>query len=182
MLKIEKGLFSEKKAKLFSTFFAKKFIRKGFSEKLLFGEEYSKFFREETDCLSEKIYRRIKRSFQKTFQDIKIKRNTFEAELNKKWAEPFQLLDVFIFHLSEICDIFNEDRREIARTQKDHVFESLIRISARACKTGREILALLEKGYADGAFARWRTLHELAVTALFIQRNGDEVAEQYLLH
>src|SRR5262249_48456603 len=35
---------------------------------------------------------------------------------------------------------------------------------------------------ADGAMARWRTLHEIAVTALFLQDGGDAVAARYIDH
>ena len=44
-------------------------------------------------------------------------------------------------------------------------------------------MALLRAGFADDAHARWRSLHELAVTAAFIAKYKDEdVAERYLLH
>jgi hypothetical protein len=41
---------------------------------------------------------------------------------------------------------------------------------------------LLKSGFADGAHARWRSLHEIAVVASFIKTHGNEVAERYLLH
>jgi len=39
---------------------------------------------------------------------------------------------------------------------------------------------LLKAGLADGAHARWRTLHEIAVIACFIKDRGQEVAKRYL--
>ena len=45
-----------------------------------------------------------------------------------------------------------------------------------------EVLALLHAGFADGAHARWRSLHEMAVVASLIQQHGQELAERYLLH
>jgi Family of unknown function (DUF5677) len=47
---------------------------------------------------------------------------------------------------------------------------------------GYEVLTLLSAGFADGAMARWRTLHEIAVTAMFVQERGEAVAERYPLH
>jgi hypothetical protein len=41
---------------------------------------------------------------------------------------------------------------------------------------------LLKAGLADGAHARWRTLHEIAVIAYFIKDQGSEVAKRYLHH
>ena len=51
-----------------------------------------------------------------------------------------------------------------------------------ACQVSGEVLALLHAGFADGAHARWRSLHEMAVVASLIQEHGQELAERYLLH
>ena len=40
----------------------------------------------------------------------------------------------------------------------------------------------MHAGFADGAHARWRSLHEMAVVASLIQENDQELAERYLLH
>ena len=52
----------------------------------------------------------------------------------------------------------------------------------RACQVTDEILCLLENGFADGAMARWRTLHEIAVVAAVILQYGDEITERYIDH
>jgi hypothetical protein len=36
--------------------------------------------------------------------------------------------------------------------------------------------------HGDGAIARWRTLHEIAVIAMCVRDRGDAMAERYLLH
>ena len=58
----------------------------------------------------------------------------------------------------------------------------LVRINARAIQIAEEILVLLKNGFADGAEARWRTLHELTVISAFIAKYGNSVAEQYIDH
>jgi hypothetical protein len=45
-----------------------------------------------------------------------------------------------------------------------------------------EIICLLENGFADGAMARWRTLHEIGVVAAVISEYGESIAERYLAH
>ena len=40
----------------------------------------------------------------------------------------------------------------------------------------------LKSGYADGANARWRTLHELAVISFFLLHNNNDVSKRYLEH
>jgi hypothetical protein len=60
-------------------------------------------------------------------------------------------------------------------------------ICARACQTALEVHALLSAGFPAGAYARSRTLYELVVTAVVIDRYGSQpehadLAERYLLH
>ncbi|MEW5683285.1 MAG: DUF5677 domain-containing protein [Pseudomonadota bacterium] len=56
------------------------------------------------------------------------------------------------------------------------------RLHVRICQVGDEIITLLEQGFADGAMARWRTLHELVVVALVIYDHDDDLAQRYLDH
>ncbi|OYV05453.1 MAG: hypothetical protein CFE26_11505 [Verrucomicrobiales bacterium VVV1] len=61
-------------------------------------------------------------------------------------------------------------------------FHALIQNHSRACLMSEEILHLLKGGFPDAAFARWRSLYEIAVTATFIGLNGEACAEAYLDH
>jgi hypothetical protein len=76
----------------------------------------------------------------------------------------------------------NQQLRQAPPTDSTHLVEVLTRLHARACQVVDEILVLLSAGFADGAMARWRTLHEIAVIALFIGEHGDELAERYIWH
>lgn len=59
---------------------------------------------------------------------------------------------------------------------------ALLRLHHRACCVSVEIESLLQSGLGDGAMARWRTLHELCVIAVFISQNSNDVARRYLRH
>ena len=59
------------------------------------------------------------------------------------------------------------------------MFEVLLRLHARGIQISKEILVLFRNGYADGAFARWRTLYELSIVGLFISKHGNQIAKQY---
>jgi hypothetical protein len=43
-------------------------------------------------------------------------------------------------------------------------------------------MILMRSGFPDGAHARWRTLHEIAVVSIFIAKHGKAVAERYVDH
>jgi len=71
----------------------------------------------------------------------------------------------------------------IRKTNKKNVkFETLVRMHARSCQISSEVLELLKGGYADGAYARWRSLYELSVCARFLSDNEPELSQRFLDH
>ncbi len=106
----------------------------------------------------------------------------FEEQSYALWKEPLDLLELFLLTTIDIGGDFNHKYRPEAAESNDFVFEALTRLHGRACQVGNEILILLKSGYADGANARWRTLHEITVISYFIKERGSEMAERYLLY
>lgn len=106
----------------------------------------------------------------------------FEQRLCKDWKKPFDLFEAFLVLAFEAGDEFNNEFRKDKTEAENYVFEALTRLHARACQIASEVLVLLRNGFADGAHARWRSLHEIAVVASFIKTHGNETAERYLLH
>ena len=102
--------------------------------------------------------------------------------IDKTWAKPLNLLEILLSVSLEVGATFNEYYRPDALKDNDFVFEALTRLHARGCQVGAEALLLLRNGFADGAHARWRTLHEISVEACFISDQGNNVAEQFLCH
>jgi hypothetical protein len=81
-----------------------------------------------------------------------------------------------------VGDAFDARSRLLDGEETDDALEALTRIHARACLTAGEVQALLEAGFASGAWARWRSLHELAVTASFVRKHGLPAGSRYLAH
>jgi len=104
----------------------------------------------------------------------------FEERLLQRWKKPIDLLEVFIQMCYEAGKEFNNEYRSTAAKTHDYVFDVLTKLHARGCQISYEILSLLKAGLADGAYARWRTLHEIAAIAYFIEVQGQEVAKRYL--
>ncbi|WP_455885651.1 DUF5677 domain-containing protein [Pseudomonas spelaei] len=63
-----------------------------------------------------------------------------------------------------------------------HTALALSRVILRAYSVVGEIIALARAGYADGALARWRSLHEICVIAMFLSKQSDKCAQMYLSH
>lgn len=59
---------------------------------------------------------------------------------------------------------------------------ALSKVVLRAYSVVGEIIALARAGYADGALARWRSLHEICVIAMFLSKQSDKCAKMFLSH
>ena len=107
----------------------------------------------------------------------------FLANLQVRWRPA---LNVFAttWHLShEEGARFSRKYQSEATESREIVFFALRLLHARACRISGEVFALLRGGFASGALARWRTLHEIAVVANLIGFRGDDsLADRYLAH
>lgn len=118
-------------------------------------------------------------------EQLKLVRNYQEGFVNRnieRWERGFDELEILIIICSEAGEEFNNTHRERAIQEQNVKFDLLVRLHARACHISSEILWLLKGGFADGAHARWRALHEVAVTALFLLNHGNELSVRYLEH
>ncbi|HBT3059150.1 DUF5677 domain-containing protein [Klebsiella pneumoniae] len=99
-----------------------------------------------------------------------------------RWGDAFDLFETLIVICTESGEEFNKSYRAQAVAENDLVFDLVVRHHARACHIANEILCLLKNGFADAAHARWRALHEVAATAMFIAKHGKECAERFYYH
>ena len=99
-----------------------------------------------------------------------------------RWKEPLDLLECLIKVSHEAGEELKNKFGKSVSYENSFKIETLIRIHARALQISNEILVLLKAGYPDGANARWRSLHELAVISFFLKDNDDEVSRRYLEH
>lgn len=100
----------------------------------------------------------------------------------ERWKTGFDLIKIFIHISTEFGAEYNERNRPQAALETDLLFQALINVHAKALRISNEIYALLREGFPDGALSRWRTLHELAVCAMFLKTHGAAVAERFILH
>jgi len=99
----------------------------------------------------------------------------------RRWREGFDLLEMLIVLAEESGSDFNTEFRPQAVQENNLVFEAVCGLHARAVLIAREVLCLLEGGFADGALARWRSVHEIAVVTGFLSERDNQLAERYLL-
>ncbi len=115
-------------------------------------------------------------------QEQKNERSQFLSRIDEIWCKPLDLLEILLSISLEAGSDFNQSFRPTVSQKNNFVVEVLTQLHARACQVGLEILTLLQNGFADGAHARWRTLHEVTIIARFVEKHGNELAERYLYH
>jgi len=126
------------------------------------------------------IVKSVKSNLPEILERRRTHERDFEERLLERWKKPLDLLEVLVEISLESGAEVNSEYRSTAAKSHDYVFDVLTRLQARSCQISDEILRLLKAGLADGAHARWRTLHEIAVISYFVKREGQEVAERYL--
>lgn len=128
---------------------------------------------------AESLYRHLRRNRSTTLEVRRRGMAEFEARLTRYWAEPLDRLESLLDFCVEVGGVFIQEHYR-AEAGADLVLFVLMHLHARACQVAGEVLVLLKAGYADGAQARWRCLHELSVVGAFISKHGQVVADRFL--
>lgn len=128
------------------------------------------------------ILRRLKREWPDQWTWQQSVEGPFRENLEGRWSEPFTHLRMLLMTSREVgAEQHSKDRRSRSRRPRARR-DVLFRLHARACQITAEILTLMEAGFADGAMARWRTLHEIDVVATVVADHDDDLAKRYLDH
>lgn len=126
-----------------------------------------------------------------TFDDLVSRGSEMIAE-HREIEEGFRKRNVArwkegLSHLRSIIEISHEASEAAAHGMQEHdklgnsaKLYAIFNLHARALRTAREIVCLIENGFADGALARWRSLHEISTVANFLSVSDEEVSKRYL--
>ena len=104
----------------------------------------------------------------------------FGRRIKRRWGKAIDQLEIVWATCWETGAKFNATHRPKAAQSSDYRFEALTHLHARGLLTAREIICLVEGGFPDGALSRWRTLHEIAVTAQFLKQEDVKISYRYL--
>lgn len=106
----------------------------------------------------------------------------FRKRLNQRWGNGINKLRMLVTLARDLGNNINHDARNESGSLGTALVDVITRLHARSCQVTEEVIILLETGFADGAMARWRTMHEISVTADFIARHGNDCARRYKDH
>jgi hypothetical protein len=156
------------------------------SGKALTGDELEAIGQEAVDATVPELVERITQDViareAVTGPADRARRDAFREALRTVWGEALDSLELLIGFHYETGRAALDELGDGGRMPDDARLQALFRLHARSCRTANEILVLLEAGHADGAIARCRTLHEIAVVASVLSRGEPALAERYADH
>lgn len=104
----------------------------------------------------------------------------FLARQNQKWCKAFVTSDAMYICVLESAESYTEYVNEVYGQDICQLFHALRYIHGRALQIYLEVVCLNKNGFADGAYARWRSLYELSIIAAFIKKYGENVAKAFI--
>jgi hypothetical protein len=120
----------------------------------------------------------LKRKWREEYFLQEVDFSIFRKNLERRWGRPLGMLRMLL----TISREFGAEVAELRSSDESHLNNVLLRLHIRACQVTAEIITLLENGYADGAMARWRTLHEISIVMALMNEHGEQLAERYIAH
>lgn len=128
----------------------------------------------------------IRKIFQTTDSVLKMEHkstNMFLYNQYNKWGKCFDLYELFSILSLKFASRYNQRVNSLKAGIDNKVkfrFVAIKELHGRACQIFAEILCLIKNGYADGAYARWRTLYEIMIVASFIKEEGEIAAKAFI--
>ncbi|WP_346890055.1 DUF5677 domain-containing protein [Clostridium sp. UBA1056] len=107
----------------------------------------------------------------------------FLAIQEQKWYKAFVTSEAMYIMVLEATESYIEHVNKLSQEElkKHHyTFTAMQHIHGRAIQQFLEIITLMKNGFADGAYARWRSMYELTIIASFITEHGETVAEAFI--
>lgn len=114
----------------------------------------------------------------------KIKADVFFAHQNEIWGECFAVSETMYVMAVEAAEEYvsfvKDNVSEEEYKRKQYTYVALQYMHGRCCQQFLEILYLMKLGFADCAYARWRSMYELCCNAAFIVKHGEIIAKQFV--
>ena len=114
----------------------------------------------------------------------KISTDTFLSHHNEIWGECFvysETMYVMALEAGEQYAAYVKDNVSVDEfAQKQYTYMALQYMHGRCCQEFLEVLYLMKLGFADCAYARWRSMYELCCNAAFIIKHGERIAKQFV--
>ena len=106
----------------------------------------------------------------------------FIARQEQKWNRAFVASESMYIMTLEAAESYSEYVESLPKDEcqsKYWTYVVMQHIHGRALQEFLEIITLMKNGFADGAYARWRSMYELSIISSFIIQHGENVAKKF---
>ena len=145
--------------------------------------DYTQLFLDTSKVSAEGVIKHFHDHMYEIAFEEQLRRDKFVAHHNQIWGKCFAasnaLYAMAVEAIQNYYDYVSKDLEDSIRIPKQYTFLVLQHMQGRACQIFLEILFLMRNGFADGAFARWRSMYELTLCAHFILSQDEKIAKQY---
>ena len=129
--------------------------------------------------LSAEVYTSLTNDAPDMLKEERAQAVAFERRNRGRWKKPLDLLKIMVRVVQESGEGLCQEWA-VEPDNREQLFSALNRLFVKALVITREAICLMEAGFADGALARWRSLHEVAVIASFLSKFGEQAAARYI--
>lgn len=136
-------------------------------------EQLGPFFVELTRNIAKKLYRHTPDDRLEYLVGYKSEIARNQIIIHEIWIQALEKAMLLWFVARDIFSYYVKDSDNEKQT-------AICSVYSRGLLIYREILALCTQGFADGALARWRTLHEVSVVLRFLTENESEISRRFL--
>lgn len=137
---------------------------------------------EATDKASYQMFKSLREKWDVEYAAQQYVQESFRYGIEERWGRGLDYLRMLLTSCRDIGQ--HTMKRHSKSKSKQNMYRRwvMVRLHTRACQVSDEIICLMENGFADGAMARWRTLHEISIVAALIADGDEDLAERYILH
>lgn len=145
--------------------------------------DISEMFHDYLKDMSKDSFNYMRSNMYEEVMQFRADEQEFIARQEQKWYRAFVASETLYIMVMQAAEVYVEYVNELEEANKKlraWEFTAMLHIHGRAMQQYLEIVTLMKNGFADGAYARWRSLYELSIVSSFINKYGEKVAKAFV--
>lgn len=139
-------------------------------------------FNDAINDMSDHTFSYMKQTMFEEVMHFRADEQEFLARQEQKWCNAFVASEALYIMTLEAAEHYVHYVSSLEKQKFDEkkwTYHAMLHIHGRALQEFLEIITLMKNGFADGAYARWRSMYELSIIASFITEHGENTAKKF---
>ena len=144
--------------------------------------DVEKIFNNFLSTLTKNTFSFIKTTMFEEVMRFRADEQEFLARQEQRWYRAFVASEAMYIMTLAAAEAYSKYIESLPKDEfqpKYWTYIAMKYIHGRAMQEFLEIITLMKNGFADGAYARWRSMYELSVISSFIVQYGENVAKKF---